>query len=264
MGVAFGTRDIVASHKQMQQSGINTGTIRSLTRNFEHPDGWTHPSFRLCAPADADIEGLMHVVVIEHLTPELIRQPQFLIHANSCTGVASMSGVIYDAPRVAGKMRALFGDDAVAENADGVRVTYPTGQRLELLRRDTYEDRYGGIADSPDPDTPRLGTMTLHVASKKTLTQVLESSGVPYSDGGIIRVEAEHACGATLLFAELAPDWNPVAGTAIRASGMTNRGSGCSPGGGGVGAGSGAASSGGGSAASIGGADTSGGGASKA
>ena len=200
MGVAFGTRDIVASHREMQQHGIDTGEIRSLTRNFEHPEGWTQPSFKLCAPAASDIEGLMHVVVIEHLTPELIRRPEFLEHANSCTGVVAMSGVIYDAQRVAAKMRALLGSDSVSEDGDGVRVRLATGQRLDLLLPHAYESRYGDIADSPDPDTPRLGTMTLRVASKDALRQALDSSGVPYSDNGTIRVEAEHACGATLLF----------------------------------------------------------------
>ena len=202
MGVAFGTMDIVASHREMQRHGIDTGEIRSLTRNFEHPEGWTQPSFRLCAPTAADIEGLMHVVVIEHLTPELIRRPEFLVHANGCTGVSAMSGVIYNLQRVAAKMRALLGDDAVTEDGDGVRIVLANGQRIDLLLPEAYKRAYGDIADSPDPKTPRLGTMTLRVASQRALRDVLDSSSVPYSDGnGTIRVEAEHACGATLLFA---------------------------------------------------------------
>ena len=202
MGVAFGTSDIVDSHREMKQHGIDPGEIRSLTRNFEHPEGWTQPSFRLCAPTAADIEGLMHVVVIEHLTPELIRRPEFLVHANGCTGVCAMSGVIYYRQRVAAKMRALLGDDAVTEDGDGVRIVLANGQRLDLLLPEAYQRAYGDIANSPDPNTPRLGTMTLRVASQRALRDVLDSSSVPYSDdNGTIRVEAEHACGATLLFA---------------------------------------------------------------
>ena len=207
MGVAFGARDIASSHEQMQKHGIDTGDIRNLTRNFEHPEGWTQPSFSLCAPAADDIEGLMHVVVIEHLTPELIRRPDFLVHANSCIGVNSMSGVIYDHPRVASKMRALFGENAVSEGSDGIRVALASGQYLELLSADAYRARYGEIAASPEPATPRLGTMTLRVESRSALCDVLGANAVDYSEapGDQVRVEAANACGATLYFTELAP-----------------------------------------------------------
>jgi hypothetical protein len=207
MGVAFGTRDIAKSHAAMRELGIDTGEIRQLTRNFEHPEGWTQPSFRLCAPAAADIEGLMHVVVIEHLTPELIRRPEFLEHPNSCTGVVSMSAAIYDAERVAAKMRALLGENEVIEGVDGVRVTLASGQSLELLLADDYERRYGEIADSPDPGTPRLGVLTLSVASTATLRESLDTGNVPYSDWNqsATRVESHYACGATLIFEEPAP-----------------------------------------------------------
>ncbi len=208
MGVAFGTRDIVESHAAMRQLGIDTGEIRHLTRNFEHPEGWTQPSFRLCAPAAADIEGLMHVVVIEHLTPELIRRPEFLAHPNSCTGVISMSGAIYDKRRVAAKMRALLGENEVTEHADGVRVSLASGQNLELLVADDYERRYGEIADSPEPETPRLGVLTLSVASTTALREALDAGDISYRDwgDGATRVDANEACGATLIFEELAPD----------------------------------------------------------
>ena len=208
MGVAFGTRDITRSQAEMRQLGIDTGEIRDLTRNFEHPEGWTQPAFRLCAPAADDIEGLMHVVVIEHLTPELIRRPEFLAHRNSCTGVVSMSGAIYDKRRVAARMRALLGDNEVAEDEDGVRVTLASGQRLELLMAPEYVRRYGDIAESPEPDTPRLGVLTLRVASNAALRDALDAGNVPYREEArsVTRVDPEYACGATLRFVESAPN----------------------------------------------------------
>ena len=207
MGVAFGTTDIESSHRDMRQRGIATGDIRNLTRNFEHPEGWTQPSFRLCAPAAGDIEGLMHVVVIEHLTPELIRRPEFLAHPNSCIGVNSLSGVIYDRQRVADRMRALLGDTAVTVDVDGVRVTLESGQRLELLLPTEFERSYGDIAVSPNPETPRLGVMALRVASFRALRDVLDENHIDYrqSERGFLRVDAEYACGATLLFTESPP-----------------------------------------------------------
>ena len=149
----------------------------------------------------------MHVVVIEHLTPELIRRPEFLAHPNSCIGVNSLSGVIYDSKRVADRMRALLGDDAVRQDVDGVRVMLDSGQRLELLLPPDYEKSYGDIAASPQPETPRLGVMTLRVANVGALRDVLDENGVDHSvlAHGPVRVDGEHACGATVLFTEAPP-----------------------------------------------------------
>ncbi len=44
MGVAFSTADVQRSHGEMLKHGIDAGDIRTLTRNFEHADGWTQPS----------------------------------------------------------------------------------------------------------------------------------------------------------------------------------------------------------------------------
>ena len=207
MGVAFGTPDIEQSHAEMLRQGIDAGAMQKLSRNFEHPEGWTQPSFKLCAPEPADIEGLMHVVVIQHLTPDLLRRPEFLMHTNTCIGVNALSGTIYDKHRVAEKLRRLLGEDAVTEDFDGVRAVLQSGQRLELLMPGEYESKYGAIAESPAAQTPSLGTMTLRVANIDGLRDTLEERGVVFTEPahGTVRVAAEEACGATLLFTEAAP-----------------------------------------------------------
>ena len=207
MGVAFGVPDIERSHAEMLRNAVAAGSLQKLSRNFEHPEGWTQPSFKLCAPEAADIEGLMHVVVIQHLTPDLLRRSEFLAHANTCIGVNAMSGTIYEKRRVAEKLRRLLGEAAVKEDIDGVRAVLPSGQRLELLMAEAYERKYGAIAESPEQQTPRLGAMTLRVASIDGLRDALGDRGVDFDEyaQGVVRVAAEHACGATLLFTESAP-----------------------------------------------------------
>jgi hypothetical protein len=207
MGVAFGTHDIKGSHAAMLSEGIDAGEMRKLTRNFEHPEGWTQPSFKLCAPAADDIEGLMHVVVIQHLTPALIRRPEFLSHANTAIGVNALSGTVYDKRRAATKLRRLLGDDAVTEDIDGIRAVLPSGQYVELLLPAEYERKYGAIAESSEPDTPQLGVMTLRVASVAALQATLAARNVPFTEEahGLVRVAADCACGATLIFTESAP-----------------------------------------------------------
>ena len=204
MGVAFGTRDVEASFAQAIENGIATGDMRSLTRNFEHPEGWTQPSFKLFAPVADDIIGLMHVVIIEHLTPELIRRPEFLEHANGCIGVDSMAGTIYDIEGCAAKMLALLGERAVAVRDEGLFLQLPTAQHIELLLPEVYASRYGEIAPSPEPQTPRLGAMTLGVDTLVNTRTVLDQNGVRYTEPqvGLLRVAGEDTCGVTLQFTE--------------------------------------------------------------
>ena len=204
MGVAFGTTDVESSCNETAKHGIDTGELRRLTRNFEHPEGWTQPSFELFAPAAADIEGLMHVVVIQHLTPKLIRRPDFLEHANGCTGVDNMAGTIYDPDRCAAKMRCLLGDRAVEQNERGINLRLPSGQVIELLLPDAYVDSYGAYADSPDPDTPRLGAITLRVGKLKKTARFFTDNAVAFTQpvDGLIRIARNLTCGVTLQFVE--------------------------------------------------------------
>ena len=203
MGVAFGTADVASSRSEAMTHGVDTGELRRLTRNFEHPEGWTQPSFELFAPAAAEIEGLMHVVVIQHLTPELIRRPEFLEHSNGCTGVVSMAGTIYDMDRCASKVRRLLGNQAVECNERGVFLRLPSGQGIDLLLPDVYVDTYGDIVDSPDPETPRLGVVTLRVSKLENTAKLFTDNNVAFTQlDDVIRVARSDTCGVTLQFVE--------------------------------------------------------------
>lgn len=204
MGVAFGTSDVASSRRAARANGVSTGELRRLTRNFEHPEGWTQPSFALYAPAAADIGGLMHVVVIEHLTPDLIRAPGFLQHRNGCTGVNGLAGSIHDIPATASRMRRLLGDAAVVTDAGGVQARLPTGQFLDLCTPDAFVARYGPLPFADDGHTARLAAVILRVADIAVLASVLDNNGVPYERlaGSRVRVPATRACGTVLEFVD--------------------------------------------------------------
>jgi len=205
MGVAFRTDDIARSYSSLIDHDIETPEPRRLTRNFEHPDGWTQPSFELCVPAADAIEGLMHVVVLQHMTPELIRRPDYLQHANTVTGVNSMTGVIFDIERVAAKMTKLLGDGAVEVSDDGVHLTVPTGQRIHLLLPPDFEDAFGG--GPVQGEIPILSAMELRVQDLAATEATLTTNDVDFvqSGTGSIRVAAPNTCGVILDFTEAPP-----------------------------------------------------------
>ena len=190
MGVAFGTDDVERSYEDARSAGINTGELRSLRRNFEHPEGWTQPAFTLFSPDAADIEGLMHVVVIEHLTPELIRRPDFLEHANGCIGINGMAGTITNVATCAARMRRLLGDDAVNESENELVLTVPSGQIIRLSLS----------------DKAALHSMTLRVSDVARLAALLQTAGVPFEEtDGDVQVGPAAASGTTLIFTEGPP-----------------------------------------------------------
>jgi len=207
MGVAFRSDDIRASYEAMTTHGLRVSEPRRLTRNFEHPEGWTKPSFRLCVPESEDIEGLMHVVVLQHLTPELIRRPEFLVHANGCKGVNDISGVIYDAEQAASKLSHLLGAEAVHRSADGVRLELPTGQRINLLFVHAYRAKFGDISKLQKSKTSCLGAMTLRVESTARVQEILTGNGLTFDimENRGIRIGPESACGVILDFTEDPP-----------------------------------------------------------
>ncbi len=202
MGVAFRTDNVQSSYQEMISHGISVAEPRRLTRNFEHPEGWTQPSFELCVPEPDDIEGLMHVVVLQHLTPELIRRPDFLSHPNACTGVHSISGIIVDAGRVADKLAVLMGADSVQRNSDGVRLVIPTGQWIDLLLPQAYQARFGDPGNAPQAEMPRLGAMTLWVEDLGRTQELLAENKLAFDapNSATIRVGPESTCGITLDF----------------------------------------------------------------
>ena len=204
MGVAFRTDDVQTSYREMADHGMRVAEPRRLTRNFEHPEGWTQPSFELCVPEPDDIEGLMHVVVLQHLTPELIRRPDFLSHQNGCVGVNAMAGIIDETERVAAKLALLLGGDSVQTDADGVHLVIPSGQQIELLLPHAYRARFGDVNHTPDSETPRLCAMTLRVEDSGRTQDALAANDLPFdiTDDGAIRVAPDYTCGLILVFTE--------------------------------------------------------------
>ena len=201
MGVAFGTVGAQETYDQMVAKGLHPKEVRQLTRNFELAEGWVQPRFSLCFPSEPDAPGLMHVVVCEHLTPELIRKPEYLDHANGVTGVISMTGVIEDFDRVEKAQKLFLGPDAVGRTSDGLMLTLPSGQTINLINGAAFERIYG-IKDQPQ--APFLGVMRLAVQDITKTTQVLKDNGVPSEPAkdGTLRVGPDDTCGMILEFSD--------------------------------------------------------------
>jgi catechol 2,3-dioxygenase-like lactoylglutathione lyase family enzyme len=202
MGVALAAENADACRTALVNRGFNVASISELTRNFELPEGWVQPQFALCFLEPDDAYGLMWALVCQHLTPELLRRPAWLEHANGAIGVAGLVGVVPDLEWTVIRQRRLFGDSAVAWDGDEVRVrvggreafTFTTGERLRSSY--PYADRL-----SMD-DEPALAVMRVRVPELSTAEDWLRLHGVEYSRtaGGSVCVAPDEACGAMIDF----------------------------------------------------------------
>jgi hypothetical protein len=205
MGLAFGTTGADDAYAQMRAGGLNPRPVKALSRNFELDEGWVQPKFRLCFPDAADVEGLMHVVVCEHLTPELLRRPEYLVHPNGALGVNGIVGVIDDPAKVEAVQRRLLGDAAVRRTGAAVTLTVPSGQTIELLPLAEFNARYGRFWPDPERTKSVLPVLRMRVSSVDETARHLDHAGVPYArNGADVLVGPEHTCGVLFQFEEAA------------------------------------------------------------
>jgi hypothetical protein len=201
MGVAFGTTGADDAYAQMKAGGLNPRPVKALARNFELAEGWVQPKFRLCFPDAGDVEGLMHVVVCEHLTPELLRRPEYLVHPNGALGVNGVVGVIDDADKVEAVQRRLLGDGAVRRSGDALKLTLPSGQTIELIALAEFNARYGRFWTDPQRTQSVLPVLRVRVSSVEETARHLQSAGVPHArNGAHVMVGPDHACGVLFQF----------------------------------------------------------------
>lgn len=201
MGIAFGTTAARVSHDSFVAAGLHPKPVKPLTRDFELPSGTVPVSFELCFLPRDETPGLMHVVVCEHLTPERLRQPEWLKHPNGTRGVAALIAIAEQPERAVAAWARLFSD--VAPVRGGIRGRVGTGELL-LLTPAAFQERYPGEALPPVGEWPCLGAVVLDVADAALSGGWLLSRNVARRVGARLVSRPQVACGALLEFAERA------------------------------------------------------------
>jgi hypothetical protein len=151
MGIALGTSSAQASYETLVARGLGPQPVRQLSRNFELPEGAVQPKFSLCFLDVADTPGLMWVVLCQHLTPELLRRPDWLVHPNGACGVRSMTGVVPDLADAAERHVRIFGPQAITRNIDRLVIRANSRQTVTLVNVDTARAMW------PEIDLPSFG-----------------------------------------------------------------------------------------------------------
>ncbi|MBC8268356.1 MAG: VOC family protein [Rhodospirillaceae bacterium] len=166
LGMAFASSELEALAEKLG------GQPQDLKRLLELPEGTVEPRFRLLHPPPGTLPGLSGFFC-RHLTPELMRRPEWLIHANGARGIAWMSIAVADVAAATVAYEQVLG-------ADFVR------QRVRLTQ---------------DANEPGLCGLGIEVGNLAATAAFFEDAGISYTkDDPGLSVQPEYANGARLYF----------------------------------------------------------------
>jgi catechol 2,3-dioxygenase-like lactoylglutathione lyase family enzyme len=194
MSVAFAPdRDAAATAAALTARQLHPSAPRALGRALELPAGSVTPRFSLVTLPPDETPGL-DCFICGHLTPELVRRPEWLAHPNGVTGISAVHLVAEDPAALAPAYRRLFGDDRVAMTPRGIEAD--TGRNRLVFTRPAMSE-----ANMPPPV---IAAIELRIGSRAASEAYFRGAGVAFTalpDGRLALAPAE-ANETTLLLTE--------------------------------------------------------------
>jgi len=135
-----------------------------------------------------------------HRTPDLMRTPEWLSHANGAVALASVTAIVSDLDPARQGLGKVYGADRVRQAAHGLSVDLPRG-RVDVVLAKNFATLHPGAA-LPAGVLPRWYAMRLAVADLQATAAHLNRQGVAAETlaDGSLRVLPGDACGVLMEF----------------------------------------------------------------
>jgi hypothetical protein len=203
MAVAFapdGTPEAAAA--TLAALGLHPSEPRALSRQLELPEGTVVPRFSLMTLPPGETPAL-DCFLCAHLTPELVRRPEWLTHPNGAVGVNSVHLLVEDTAPLLPAYDRLFGLHEVT-TTDAVASVRAGPHRILFSTPDDFMTMHPGIEIDPEFPLPGIAALELAVTSRDAATDYLTQWQVPFDEAqdGRLTVPAKEASGTVLFFAE--------------------------------------------------------------
>ena len=194
MSMAFAPeRNAEATTALLAARGLHPSAPRALGRALELPEGAVTPRFSLLTLPPEETPAL-DCFICGHLTPELVRRPEWLVHPNGVTGIAAVHLVVDDPAALVPAYRRLFGNGRVATTVRGVEID--TGRNRLVFSRPALS--------GSDIPPPAIIALELRVANGTATAGYLTSAGIAFMElpDGRIAISPAEANGTSLLLTE--------------------------------------------------------------
>jgi catechol 2,3-dioxygenase-like lactoylglutathione lyase family enzyme len=203
MGLAFApVGGAAAAREALVRRGIHPGEPRPLSRQIEMPAGSVSPRFSLVSlPAD-ETPGL-DVFICGHLTPELMRRPEWLDHPNGAVGIAAVHILVDATAPLLDAYDRLFGIVHVT-TTDAVATIRIGHHRLVFATPDDFRTMHPGVDLDPEFRLPGPAALEIAVGACARTAGYLAGAQVKFAElpDGSLCVPACAANGAILFFGE--------------------------------------------------------------
>jgi hypothetical protein len=138
------------------------------------------------------------------MTPELLRRPEWLRHANGACGVRSICAVVPDIASARSRYARMFGAEALAPEASGFQFRVNDRQTVSFLTPAAARDLWPTIALRPVGDTGYLLSVTLDVPDVDATKAYFDANGISceFTNNGAVRISPADSCGALLEFVD--------------------------------------------------------------
>jgi len=176
--------------------------VKALARFIELPGGNLEPGFALAMPARAYAGGLKPFVT-EHLTRDLVWQPEWCRHPNSATGIASVTYVAEEPLALIEPFEAIFGLGSAVATDETVALRFGRGGGFVLVVRPA-DLTFLHPAIAPDePARAGYAGMSLAVADLGACAAALAQGGIEFERdrAAALHVAPDQAGGVALAFA---------------------------------------------------------------
>ena len=195
IGLAVGSANGAAAIESLRRAGLDIPDPASLTREIETPRGKATLMFsEALLPAEAT-PGV-RTRLVQHITAERERFPEWLDHPNSAFGIAAVTAIVDQPAELTASWDRVFGPHASVLTDS--TVTVHTGRGLVFLSEPEDLTQLHPEAELDElPPAPALVALALQVADTGRAAELLVRNGVEFSRDreGTIRIPPSEAHG---------------------------------------------------------------------
>ena len=173
---------------------------RALGRQLELPEGTVVPRFTLLSLPPDETPGL-DSFICAHLTPELMRRPEWLDHPNGARGLQGIHVLVENTGALLEPYDRLFGIPQVT-TTDAVVSVHVGKHRILFSTPDDFSTMHPTLEISADFPLPGIISVEFATDRPDQTADYLTQWQVPFDempDGSLV-VPASQANGATLFF----------------------------------------------------------------
>jgi catechol 2,3-dioxygenase-like lactoylglutathione lyase family enzyme len=203
MAAAFAPADgAERARAGLLRRGLHPSEPRPLARAIELAEGAVTPRFFLVSLPPEETPGLASFLC-EHLTPELMRRPEWLRHPNGAVGLAGIHVLVDGTAALPAAYDRLFGMHQVT-TTDAVVTVHAGGQRIVFSTPDDFATMHPALAGVAGFPLPAIAALELRVAAVADTAHFLGQRQVPCvrMPDGSLALPPQAANGAILFFSE--------------------------------------------------------------